>query len=941
MSPERWQRLASLLDDVLELDARARGPFLDAACAGDTALRAEIDALVAADEEAGGFLDDSAADFAATLLEDLERAAGERLTDEAERREPVGPYRIVRALGQGGMGTVYLAERADGQFEQQVALKLIRPGMDRREILRRFLQERQILARLQHPNIARLLDGGVTDDGQPYFAMEYVEGEPITAYCDAHRCSVEDRLRLFLDVAEAVAFAHRNLVVHRDLKPSNILITEDHRAEAHVKLLDFGIAKLLHKDDAEETLIETQMGLRVMTPEYAAPEQARGDAVTTATDIYALGVVLYELLSGHRPYAFTLRSAMEMERVICGTEPPRPSAIAAREEAVRRSNGTTETIRPEAVAAARGTTPERLRRHLAGDLDTIILKALRKEPALRYASAEALVDDLRRHLDGQAVEAHRGSVGYRARKFVRRHRVGVAAAVGAVVLLLVGVAGTLWQARLVSREAARTEAALEFTLGLFDVANPALGRADTLTVREMLDLGTARLDELAGQPAVLAEVTARWGDIYLGLGDFEPAQQLLAWSADLRRAVYGDGHEEVAVALHLLGRVALDRSDFDQAERLGREAVALRQQTLGERHPETAASLGLLAQILHRKGDYAESEQLFGQALGLSRSAYGDEHEQVAAVLNDFALLRRTQGRLDEAEALAREALAIRHAVLGDEHLDTATSTNNLAVILRKRDRLDEAEALYRQVLAFDRKRLGTGHPNLATVTSNLAGVLRERGRYAEADSLYRWVLASDLASFGPESRYVAMSTHHLAGVLSLRGDYDEAERLEREALGVYLRLHGEGHPHVAASTAALADVLSAQGETAAATALYDQAVAVLRAAPDAELDLAEALLGQGRLLDAQGAAHEAEPLLRESLRLREAAFGDDHTDTAEARVALGVCLHHLGQTEAARQLLDAGYATLRARRGDAHRLTRQALTALAELDVAYLGSGR
>ncbi len=944
ISPERWQRLASILDDALDLPPERRDAFLDTACPDDPDLRAEIEALIEADEEAGGFLDDSAAGFAQTLLEDLERVTA---GPQPEYGEPVGPYRIVEALGQGGMGTVYLAERADGQFEQRVALKLIRPGMDRREILRRFLQERQILARLQHPNIARLLDGGMTDEGQPYFAMEFVEGQPITMYCDAHQLTIDERLRLFLSVAGAVAYAHRNLVIHRDLKPSNILIAEGESATLNdgtprVKLLDFGIAKLLHKDDAEETLIETQMGLRVMTPEYAAPEQARGDAVTTSTDIYALGVVLYELLTGHRPYAFERRSASEMERVICEAEPPRPSTIIAQTEEVRRSSGTVETITPDDVVAARGTPVDRLRRRLSGDLDTILLKALRKEPHRRYASVEAFIDDICAHLDGRPVAARKDSPGYRARKFIQRHRVGVATAATAVLLLAAGLIGTLWQARAVSREAARTEAVKDFLVSLFEVADPSETRADEITARDLLDRGATRIEDvLAEEPALQAELMGVLGEIHLKLGSYDPAQDLLEQALALREATHGPRHVEVAASLHALGDLALDRSAFDAAEDYSRRALAMRRDLLGEHHPDVAASMLTVAHVLQRKGAYDEAQPLFEESLAISRDAYGDEHEQVAEVLNDFVLLQRAQGNFDEAESLAREALAIRRSILGEDHLDTATSKNNLAIILRDKDELDEAETLYREVLAFDIERLGERHPYTATVTNNLATILKERGNYDEAEVLQRRVVELDLEIFGPKHRYVALAKHNLATINRMQGDYDEAERLERESLALYRELLGDEHRSIGETYAALAETMHARGDLNEATPLYDQALTILRNTLSADHpSLATALLGQGQLLDDQGTPSEAEAPLRESLRIREAAFGADHVRTAEARVALGTCLMHRGQIEAARVLLDTGYATLRARRGDNHRLTRQARTALAELNAIGPVSG-
>ncbi|HMB90944.1 MAG TPA: serine/threonine-protein kinase, partial [Rhodothermales bacterium] len=410
MDAHRWSRVNELFDAAYEVVPEERKAYLEKAVAGDEALFREVWSLLHEDQHTHSLLDGVALD-AITVLDD---------TSHEGRR--IGPYQIEREIGHGGMGRVFLAHRADGEFEQQVALKLIKRGMDSEAVLHRFRSERQILARLQHPHIARLLDGGLTDEGQPYFAMEYVEGQPIDVFCDAHHLTIDERLALFQDVCRAVLYAHAQLVVHRDLKPSNILVMEDASGRPQVKLLDFGIAKMLAED--EEGL--TQTGVAVMTPEYASPEQVRGEAVSTATDIYSLGVVLYELLAGHRPYDIASRNSVEMAQVVLSTEPERPST------AVKRPTGDTTA---EAISRARGTVVERLRRRLAGDLDVICLKALRKEVERRYQSVEALAEDLRRHLSGLPVEARADTATYRVRKFVERHRAGVFTTAGMLLLV--------------------------------------------------------------------------------------------------------------------------------------------------------------------------------------------------------------------------------------------------------------------------------------------------------------------------------------------------------------------------------------------------------------------------------------------------------------------------------------------------------------------------
>ena len=463
MDPHRWSRLKELFDEACALPADERPAFLEGACGGDAAMQEEILSLFEEEDRVHSLLDGVAVE-AAGLLDELTKAGRQ-----------VGPYRLVRRLGVGGMGEVYLAERADGQFDQQVALKLVRSGLTSEQILARFRSERQILARLQHPNIARLLDGGLTPEGQPYFVIEYVEGEPIDTYADARALSVDERLELFAQVCRAVTYAHANLVIHRDLKPSNILVTDD----GQVKLLDFGIAKVLSEDgDAQEPL--TRTGAAVMTPAYASPEQARGEPVNTSTDIYSLGVVLYELLTGLRPYEVDGRNPAEAVRVICEVEPERPSTAIT--EARSRDETTGETI-----GQARGTDVDRLRRRLAGDLDVICLKALRKHAERRYVTADEMGEDIRRHLKAIPIQARAESLSYRAGKYVRRHRLGVLAT-AAVVLMLAGLVG-FYTARLADErdrarlEAEKAEQVAAFLQGLFQVSDPSESRGETVTAR--------------------------------------------------------------------------------------------------------------------------------------------------------------------------------------------------------------------------------------------------------------------------------------------------------------------------------------------------------------------------------------------------------------------------------------------------------------------------
>jgi eukaryotic-like serine/threonine-protein kinase len=446
MNPERYQQVKQIFEAVIACDTGERPDFLARACAGDQELRTEVESLLEHDKPAAEFIEESAFEVTARLLADNEA--------ESIREQRLGSYKILGEIGRGGMGVVYLAARDDEQFTKRVAIKLIKRGMDTDAVLRRFRNERQILAQLEHPNIARLLDGGTTEDGLPYFVMEYVEGTPVIRYCDDHKLSTDERLKLFRQICAAIQYAHQNLVIHRDIKPVNILVTD----KGEPKLLDFGIAKLLHSDTSQPQTEMTATALRVMTPEYASPEQIRAEKITTATDVYSLGVVLYELLTGHRPHLLKSHRPDEIARAICDVEPERPSTAISRVEELPSSDGTAPvSITPESVSATREGQPEKLRHRLTGDLDNIVLMALRKEPQRRYESAAQLSADIQRHLDGLPVIARKDTFAYRASKFVGRNKVGVVAVALVVLTLIGGIVATAWQARRAETQRAKAE----------------------------------------------------------------------------------------------------------------------------------------------------------------------------------------------------------------------------------------------------------------------------------------------------------------------------------------------------------------------------------------------------------------------------------------------------------------------------------------------------
>ena len=510
---ENWPKVKEIFSAALELKPDERVSFLNTACAADENLRSEVLGLLSAHDSSGDFIQHPAVVDVGFLVSDTNHSA-------AAAGQHIGTYEIIRELGRGGMGAVYLASRADEAFDKQVALKLIKRGMDSDAIIKRFVMERQILANLDHPNIARMIDGGTTEDGLPYFVLEYIEGTTITRYCDEHKLNTLERLKLFLQVCAAVQFAHQNLIVHRDLKPSNIIVTKD----GTPKLLDFGIAKLLSVDSA---LVETETIGRLFTPEYASPEQLRGLPITTTSDVYSLGVVLYELLSGHRPFSLASRSAEEIARMITTAEPLKPSVVITRHESMPHTHDGHHSLTPEGISRTREGNVDKLRRRLVGDLDNILLKALRKEPERRYASVQDLSADLQRHLTGLPVLAREDTFAYRAGKFIQRNKASVAAAAVVAITLISATVVTTWQATVAKRERAKAERHFKEVRNLtnsflFDFHDSIADLNGATQAREMVvKKAQEYLSTLAQEAGDDRELLWELSTAYLKLGDVQ------------------------------------------------------------------------------------------------------------------------------------------------------------------------------------------------------------------------------------------------------------------------------------------------------------------------------------------------------------------------------------------------------------------------------------
>ena len=746
MTPERWQKVKGLLAACAELGPQERQRWLAELGRDDPDLRQEVDSFLAYESELDDFIAAPPAESLLTAVDDNTVCAGQL----------IGRYRIERLLGSGGMGAVYRAHR-ESDFEQRVALKLVQPGFESPETLRRFHTERQILARLEHPNIARLLDGGSSDDGRSYFAMELVEGTPIDRYCADRRLPVTARLELMLQVCEALQLAHSNLVIHRDLKPGNVLVTGD----GVPKLLDFGIAKLLR---AEGTAALPAAGDRAMTLRYASPEQLRGEPVTTATDVYSLGVMLYQLLTGGLPEGLDAGREADVVWAVCEQQPLPPS------HAVERL--------PATAARAFAASPATWQRRLRGDLDAVVLRSLSKDPAARYPSVEQLAADLRRHLDDLPVSARRATVSYLAGKALRRNRWPFLSAALALTLILAFTLALARQLEHTERERDRAARLSSFLVDLFRAAEPD-SAGEEPSVRQLVDVGRQRLtSELAEEPEVRADLLGTLGQVYYRLGHLDAAREAHRAAITALDGPAGGDHPTLARALNDLAAVAFERGELSRAEDLWRRSLAMRERLrvdadltkprnnlasvlvlrgklqeaaaiyrqglaerramFGDRHPNVATSLRNLAMVSYLAGDLATAEPLLRRALDIRLESYDRDTPAVAKVLADLGRLAHARGDGDAAERLLREAADIRRRRLGADHLNVAIVEKDLAELAMRRGDLDDAgELLDRARRSIDRHR-AEGDWLRADVRSIYGTYLAARGRFAEAEAVLR-----------------------------------------------------------------------------------------------------------------------------------------------------------------------------------------------------------
>jgi serine/threonine protein kinase/tetratricopeptide (TPR) repeat protein len=849
VDPEAWPILSRLMDEWLDLPAEQRGEWL-------RNLEPEHANILPALRE---LLSQPNPGFLETLPPVAGEESGEPAAASVGEGILVGPYRLVRELGHGGMGVVWLATRSDGTLKRDVAIKFPHLYLHSQALADRFARERDILARLTDARIARLYDAGVTAQGQPYLVLEYIAGEPITVYCDRVRLDIRMRLKLFLEVLGAVQYAHTNLIVHRDLKPSNMLVTK----AGEVRLLDFGIAKLLEEGEAQETEI-TRFGGRALTPDFASPEQLAGGAVTTATDVYSLGILLFELLTGGRPYKLRRDVSGGMAQDIWTTEPARPSQF----------------LKEESRALARGITVKKLNAELRGDLDTIVLKAIQKKPTARYATADAFAQDIERHLSGLPVLARPENAWYRTKKFVLRNKLAVASAVAIALALTAGGGVALWQKNRADTEAATARAVSEFLqtdllsqAGASTGVRPGATFDPDIKVRTALDRAAARLAGKFGpQPAVEAAIRQTIGNTYIDLGLYVQAAQQMERALELRRRAAGPDDPQTLTTQQHLAEVYRADGKYAQAEPMLSNLVEIARRNRRENAREVIAAKVSLAEIAYGwHGDYARAETLYSPLVETARRVLGETDPLTLEAMNNFAVVFSKEGKFAQAEELYKRVVEIKRRVLGADHPDTLGSINGLGVLYMAEGKYPEAEAQLKIALDGGRRIRGEQHRETLWTMTNLGQLYAIQGKYAEAEDLLPNV------------------------VKNLR------------------QLLGEDKPETLNSMGVLANFYLRENQLKKAETVLEEAVAVERRASILDTAVGRGhLLALGKVKVQEHAYAEAEPLLR------QAVYGYGHTETWAAywaKCVLGASLAGQGKNLEAESLLTSGCRSLLQRR--------------------------
>ena len=806
----------------------------------------------------------------------------------------IGRYHLLQKIGEGGMGEVWLAEQKE-PVRRRVALKLVKAGMNTREVIARFESERQALALMDHPAIAKVFDAGSTLQGAPYFVMEYVAGVPITTYCDNHKLNTRGRLELFMRVCEAVQHAHQKAIIHRDLKPSNILVTEID-GKAAPKVIDFGVAKALTHKLTADTMF-TRVGAMIGTPEYMSPEQAlsSGEDIDTRSDVYSLGIVFYELLAGMPPVELRKIAFDEFLRRLREDDPQRPSAR------IRTQDAATSTE----LARRRQTEPPALARQLRGDLDSIALKALEKDRARRYASASDFAADIGRYLNNEAVLAVPPSFTYRARKFARRYRAALVTACAFALVLIAAAVISIYQSIRANREAAVAQAVNDFlrndVLAQASAANqsgPGSKPDPDLKVRTALDRAaqniTGKFDK---QPEVEASIRETIGQTYTDLGLYPPARKQLERALELRRRIQGPKNPKTLETMLRLGETAWSQGKYPEAEALESQALETSRRVLGPEHPDTLKAMNGLAAIYNLEGKYAESVALGSQTLEIRRRVLGTEHPDTLRTMNNLAGTYLKQSKNAEAVELFSEVLAIRRRVSGPEHPDTVLSMMNLAKAYRAEGKLDEAEVLSNETLEIQRRVLGPEHPNTLQLMVNLGLLCADEGKFAQAEALDSQILEIRRRVLGPEHPDTLGSMNNLAIVYLNEGKHELGEKLMTQAFEIKRRVLGSGHPDTLMSMHNLAMAYCDDGKYPEAEALENQVLATSRRALGPEHPVTLAILSDAAFtFQRRSQFAQAEAYYSQALAGRRHALGSENPDTMDAAADLALAYQSQGK---------------------------------------------
>lgn len=916
MKSEKWCKIEDLFEKASNLSPDERISYLKNECGNDSEIFDEVVSLLEADDNIHPVLNKKASDL--INIEHKLNFVGQQ----------IGSYKIVEEIASGGMGTVFLAERSDGVFEQKVALKIIKPGLSTISIIRRFQNERQILANLQHPNIARLFDGGVTDDRRPFFTMEYVEGIPIDEYCDENKLNINERLDLFKKVCETIQYAHNNLVIHRDLKPSNILIQKN----GEIKLLDFGIAKVLSAESENEDLPTiTQTEIHLMTPEYSSPEQIRNSKISVSTDIYSLGLVLYKLLSGKSAHDFQSRTFNEFEKVICDQQIIKPSTII------------NNSISESKVFENRKVQPEKLRKILNGDLDNICLMALRKEPERRYASVEMFAFDIQRYLDDLPILARKESITYSARKFIIRHKTAVIANIALFFiingLILFYTIQLKEQRDKANLEAKKAEQVASFLQDLFLVSDPNESLGKTITARELLDKGASKLKiSLDEEVEVKSQLLNTIGKVYTNLGLYNSAEEIfliLRENKDLPlvdKSTYVETLINLAIVYRFEGK-------YDSAGVMLKNIRNNRDNYFENNSPLLAKLYNNLGGYYYETAQFDSSDYYYKKAVLLIRNSYGSRSIELADVMYNLGVLEFDSGNLSKSDSLYRKSLELYTELRGELDAKTATAQNELASVLRYTGKFDEAEVLYNKALETRIKIFGDNHPDVAHTLNHLSRLYYNQEQYEKAEPLVRKSLEIRENLYDSTHPEISASKSSLAGTLMGLNKYEEAEKYYRSAYEASLKKFGKTHHYTPALLSNIGYALMEQQK-------YDEAENAMLSALEMLDNLGSyrptyksvRVIKLAELYNRTNRFIEAEKLLNEEIKMLKSKNLDDSWFIGLAESELGYSLHKQNKDIQAEGLLVNGYNILKEQKGDNSSAT---ITSLKKIVDFYKVKGR